>query len=173
MTQAGIPTLTTPRLTLRGPKASDAAALAAFMVSPRAQGIGGPYPDDSASEWLDWQRENWATFGRGLWIVALRDQDCPIGRIGLLDHADWPEPELAWLLFDGFEGHGYAQEAACAVRTYAAETLRLPPLFSFIEPGNRRSLALARRLGATAERDVTVDGVSLTVYRHPAPEGGA
>jgi len=166
----GIPTLTTPRLTLRAPLDSDAAALAAFMVSPRAEGIGGPYPDETAAEWLEWQREAWAAFGRGLWIVALRDEDCPIGRIGLLDHADWPEPELAWLLFDGYEGHGYAEEAASAVRDYAAETLGLPPLFSFIEPGNRRSLALALRLGATQERDVTLDGVSLTVYRHPKAE---
>lgn len=170
MTQSPIPTLTTQRLILRGPKDSDVAPLAAFMVSPRAEWIGGPYPDEDAVEWLDWQRGRWAKLGRGSWIVALREDDTPIGRVGLLDHEGWPEPELAWFLFEGFDGQGYAHEAALAARAYAAKVLNLPPLFSFIEPANHRSKALALRFGATPERDVQFKGITLTVYRHPGPE---
>ena len=92
--------------------------------------------------------------------------------MGFLDHEGWYEPELAWFLFEGFEGKGYAHEAALAARTYATETLNLPPLFSFIEAGNLRSKALAERLGATPERDVDFKGIALTVYRHP-PRGAA
>lgn len=170
MTQSPIPTLTTQRLILRGPKDSDVAPLAAFMVSPRAAWIGGPYPGEDAVEWLDWQRGRWAELGRGSWIVALRDDDTPIGRVGLLDHAGWSEPELAWFLFEGFDGQSYAHEAALAARAYAAKVLNLPPLFSFIEPSNQRSKALALRLGATPEQDVQRKGVTLTIYRHPGPQ---
>jgi RimJ/RimL family protein N-acetyltransferase len=162
-----IPTLTTNRLTLRGPRDSDAAPLGAFLVSPRAEWIGGPFPDEGAAEWLEWQRAQWIEHGRGSWIVALGADDTPIGRVGLLDHQDWHEPELAWFLFEGFDGHGYACEAALAARTYAMETLNLPPLFSFIERENLRSKALAERLGATPERDVDFKGIAMSVYRHP------
>jgi RimJ/RimL family protein N-acetyltransferase len=165
-----IPVIETARLTLRGPKDSDAAPLAAFLTSPRAEWIGGPYPAEDAAEWLDWQRGRWAKLGRGSWIVAHRNDDTPIGRVGLLEHDGWPEPELGWFLFEGFEGQGFAHEAALAARAFATETLNLPPLFSFIEPANQRSRALAERLGAARERDVLFKGIALTVYRHPVPE---
>lgn len=168
-----IPVIQTKRLTLRGPQDSDAAALAVFISSPRAEWIGGPWPAEEAADWLDDQRDKWAALGRGSWIVALRQDDTPIGRVGLLDHDGWDEPEFAWFLFEGFDGHGYAHEAALAARAYAANTLNLPPLFSFIEDRNARSKALALRLGATPERDVLFHDVALTVYRHPAPGGQA
>ncbi len=165
-----IPVLQTSRLTLRGPRDSDAASLGAFLASPRAEWIGGPYPATEAPEWLDHARQKWADAGRSSWIVALHEDDTPIGRVGFLDHDGWHEPELAWFLFEGFEGRGYALEAALAARNYATATLNLPPLFSFIEEGNARSKALALRLGAMPERDVLFEGIALTVYRHPAPE---
>ncbi len=164
-----IPTLTTARLTLRGPRDSDAAPLGAFLASPRAAWIGGPWPASEAAEWLDWSRTKWATHGHGTWIVALRDDDRPIGRVGLLDHDGWAEPELGWFLFEGFDGQGLAHEAALAARDHARDTLGLPPLFSLIEASNPRSRALAERLGATPEREVDFKGHHFTVYRHPAP----
>lgn len=162
-----IPTITTDRLTLRGPKDSDAPPLGAFLASPRAEWIGGPWPASEAPDWLAHARARWAERGRGSWIVALRESDTPIGRTGVLDHDGWDEPELGWFLFEGFDGQGYAFEAALAARAYATDTLKLPPLFSFIETANLRSKALAKRLGATPERDVQFKGIALTVYRHP------
>jgi RimJ/RimL family protein N-acetyltransferase len=162
----GIPTLTTDRLTLRGPKDTDVAPLGAFLASPRAAWIGGPYPASDAADWMLYDRRKWADSGRGSWIVALRDDDTPIGRVGFLDHEGWDEPELAWFLFEAFEGHGYAHEAAVAARAFATDTLKLAPLFSFIESANLRSKALVERLGATLERDVQFNDLALTVYRH-------
>ncbi len=168
-----IPVIETTRLVLRGPLDSDSAPLAKLMVSPRATWIGGPYPAEDAAEWLVWQRKRWADLGRGSWIVALKGSNTPIGRIGLLDHEGWHEPELAWFLFEGFDGQGYAFEAANAARTYANGPLGLPPLFSFIEATNARSRALVERLGATHESDVRFKDHDLRIYRHPAPEATA
>lgn len=162
-----IPSLTTARLTLRGPKDSDAAALGAFLESPRAAWIGGPWPASDAPDWLAHCHAQWAVRGRGQWIVALRLDDTPIGRVGLLDHTDWPEPELAWLLFADFEAQGYAHEAATAARAHANGPLGLPALFSFIEPTNERSRRLAERLGAHHERDVRFQDLDFQVFRHP------
>jgi len=166
---APIPVITTPRLILRGPRDSDAASLGAFLASPRAGWIGGPFPATDAPEWLECDRQRWADAGRGSWMVALRDDDTAIGRVGILDHDGWHEPELAWFLFDGFEGQGFAFEAALAARAHAATTLNLPPLFSFIERRNVRSRALVLRLGGVPERDVVFHDIHLTVYRHPGP----
>lgn len=162
----GIPTLTTARLVLRAPRDSDAAPLGAFLASVRARWIGGPYPAADAARWLDHQQTVWNSRGWGSWIVALRGTDAPIGRVGLLDHEGWHEPELAWFLFQGFEGQGYAAEAALAARDCAAR-LGLPPLFSFIDAANLRSRALAERLGARREGDADFKDHHFHIYRHP------
>lgn len=167
-----IPVLETDRLVLRGPLASDAGPLAAFLSSPRATWVGGPYPAEDAELWLDYQQKRWDRLGWGSWIAALPD-NTPIGRIGLLDHEGWPEPELAWFVFAGFEGQGYAREAALAARAYANGPLGLAPLCSFIDPANHRSRGLAERLGAIHERDVRFKNHDFGVYRHPAPEAHA
>jgi RimJ/RimL family protein N-acetyltransferase len=161
-----IPLIQTARLILRAPLPGDAGPLAAFLTGPRASWIGGPYATEAADEWLDYEHERWATLGWGSWIVTLPD-NTPIGRVGLLDHDGWPEPELAWFLFDGYEGQGYAHEATLAARAHANGPLGLPPLFSFVEPANVRSRALAERLGATHERDTTFQDIAFQIYRHP------
>jgi RimJ/RimL family protein N-acetyltransferase len=173
MTSRGtdIPVVETTRLVLRGPLDSDARPLGAFIASPRATWIGGPYPAEDAAHWLDRLRNRWAQLGRGPWIVALKGSNTPIGRVGLLDHEGWHEPELAWFLFEDFEGQGYAHEAALAARAYANGPLGLPPLFSFIEAANHRSRALVQKLGAQHESDTRFKDHDLGIYRHPAPKG--
>lgn len=165
-----IPVVETPRLVLRGPEPRDAAPLGRFMSSQRAKWIGGPYPDADAPAWLAHQQDVWVRRGWGSWIVTLKSDGTAAGRIGLLEHDGWPEPELAWFLFDGFEGQGYAREAALAARDYSNESLGLSPLFSFIEPGNARSRKLAERLGAKRERAARFHDIDFDIYRHPAPE---
>ena len=165
-----IPKIETARLVLREPLGSDADPLGTFISSERAIWIGGPYPATDAPDWLAHQRDVWARRGWGSWIATLKNGGTPIGRIGLLEHDGWPEPELAWFLFDGFEGRGYAREAAFAARSYCYATLSLPALFSFIEPGNGRSRKLAQSLGAERERVARFQDIDFDIFRHPGPE---
>ena len=97
----------------------------------------------------------------------------PLGVVGLLYPEDWPEPEIAWSMFGDGEGRGYAYEAALAARRYAYETVGFDTIMSLISPTNERSLALARRLGATHDGDYAhpVYG-TMQIWRH-APPGGA
>ena len=80
-------------------------------------------------------------------------------------------PEIAWSLFDGAEGKGYAAEAAIAARSYAYDVLGWATVASLIVPTNTRSLAVATRV--QARRDGTYDHPQLgplEIWRHLPPE---
>jgi RimJ/RimL family protein N-acetyltransferase len=55
---------------------------------------------------------------------------------------------MGWALYDGYEGQGYATEAAKAARDWAQG--RLASLVSYTHASNTRSVAVAERLGAAA-----------------------
>ena len=115
---------------------------------------------------------HWALRDYGFYSVDTKAGDF-IGRIGVIYHDGWDEPELAWHLFDGFEGKGYAMEAALAARAdYHARITQQPPI-SYIDVTNTRSEALAKRLGASIERTLNDEKGHHHVYRHPAPEARA
>ena len=77
---------------------------------------------------------------------------------------------MAWQLFDGFEGHGYASEAAIAARADAYTRLHMPPMVSYVDPANTRSAATARNIGARVELETTMWDDAVHIYRHPAAE---
>ena len=169
-----IPTLATERLTLRAPKPSDFEAYAAFRASPRSVWVGGPQSRREAFTGFCALWGHWAARGYGRWMVADRETDAPLGVVGLLFPEDWPEPEIAWSLFDGAEGRGVACEAALAARGHAYETLGWTTAISLIAPGNARSAALAERLGCVWERDhAHPDFGRMPLWRHPGPEAAA
>jgi RimJ/RimL family protein N-acetyltransferase len=165
-----IPTLTTARLTLRPPREGDFAAMLAFSDGPRSHFIGGGV----ARKWV-WRSllaniGHWALRGYGFYSVDTRAGDF-IGRIGVIFHDTWPEPELAWHLFDGHEGHGYAQEAAMAAKADYHARISPAPVISMIDVPNTRSEALALRLGATRESTNADPDGDYHIYRHPVAGG--
>ena len=164
-----IPTLATDRLILREPRESDLEAMVVFGASDRNIHVGG-----AQDRWQVWRGllaniGHWALRGYGFWSVDTKSGDF-VGRVGVIYHDGWPEPELAWHLFDGFEGKGYAAEAALAARGHAYRELSMEPLISMIDPANARSIALAKRLGASFERADPGKIKPFHVYRHPQPE---
>ncbi len=164
-----IPVIETERLVLREPREADFAAMLAFNDSPRAVFVGGGRDRQWVWRGLLANIGHWVLRGYGFFSVETKTGDF-IGRIGMLYHDGWDEPELGWHLFDGFEGQGYAEEAARAARAdYHARISPIPPI-SYIDPENPRSEALARRLGATPEREAEVFGKLIRIWRHPQPE---
>jgi RimJ/RimL family protein N-acetyltransferase len=161
-----IPVLVTERLRLREPRESDLAAMAAFGAGPRSHFIGGPQGRRDAWRGLLANIGHWALRGYGFWSVDTAQGEF-VGRVGVIFHDGWPEPELAWHLFDGFEGRGFAHEAALAARADAKTRLGLGPLISMVDPENARSIALAQRLGARLERTDPGNGKPFHIFRHP------
>ncbi|WP_298945720.1 GNAT family N-acetyltransferase [uncultured Paracoccus sp.] len=162
-----IPVIETPHLILREPRLADFKAAATFAASDRARFVGGPMGRGEAWPRFAAGAGHWALKGFGMWIVEEKATGAVVGRIGLLEPEGWPEIELGWQVYDGFEGKGYAYEAAMAARDYAYRVMGLPPMISFIVPENTRSRRLAERMGATVEREAEVLGVPCLVYRHP------
>lgn len=166
-----IPTIETENLRLRAPEWSDFDAFAAFRMSERTAFLGGPCTRTQAFDKLGEIIGHWHLRGYGRWMVADKATDAPLGVAGLFFPDDWPEPEIAWSVFEGAEGRGVAYEAALASRAYAYDTLGWDTAVSCVTPGNTRSVALAKRMGCTREDDFTTrDDMTLEVYRHPAPE---
>ena len=161
------PTLTTARLILRGPQKRDLAAFTAWLTgSERMAAVGGPGTERDAWRGFIAGIGHWQWHGYGFFTVTERETGIATGRVGIINDIEWPQPEMAWHMFDGFEGRSYAFEAACAVRDWAGRTLGLEPLVSLISPDNTRSLALATRLGAVEEDRDVVDGENCIIFRH-------
>jgi len=146
------PVLTSERLILRGPKRDDLPAFTRFVTSAPsivAQGEAGT----AEQAWFGFLTGvgHWHWHGFGFFTVVEKKTGEPIGRVGLIKHSDWPEIELAWHLFEGAEGKGFATEAANTVKKWAVEDLGLTKLQSYIDRENKRSQAVARKLGATTD----------------------
>lgn len=162
------PTLTTERLTLRPPRESDLDALTAFGQSAdRMRFLGGPVDANKTWAMLLADIGHWTLRGYGLFSIALTATGEFVGRAGVIYHHHNDEPELAWHLFEGFDGHGYATEAAATARDWYYALTGNGPLMSWCNIENHPSQAVARRLGATFERlDTTKSGHQGQVWRH-------
>lgn len=175
MTLTNAPRLETERLILRGPEMADAEPVIAFLLDPeRSAGFGGYAKRDDAWRWWALNIGHWHIHGYGYLTIEDKETGKPAGICGIWNPEGWPEPELGWVVFEGFEGKSIAFEAATAARKWAYDTndgLGFTTLTSNIVPDNARSIKLAERLGATFER--AYDNVNMGLdhlYRHPAPD---
>jgi RimJ/RimL family protein N-acetyltransferase len=166
--------LRTERLLLRRPTPADVASPPGWLVDPEVMDwLGGiDPPEDVVRRWLD----DWERFPAGKFLVERIEDGALIGRVGLnfFDPATWRrvadgEPELGWALAREHWGHGYATEAALAVR----EWFGAPRLISLIAPANARSQAVARRLGAESGETIDLDDGPHVIWVHPSARIGA
>lgn len=162
-----IPEVNTDRLVLRALRESDLDHVADFFASERSNAVGGPMNRiecwRAMASWLG----HWMIRGYGMWAIHHKADDRIIGVTGFINREGWHEPELGWHVYAGYEGQGYAYEAAKAARANGREKFGLDAVISYIAPDNARSKALADRLGASFERaDVLLD-TPVHIYRHP------
>lgn len=165
-----IPTLRTRRLLLRPMVEADFPAYRDMMASQRSAFMGGPVEARFAWGMFCHDIACWTLFGHGgLMIDVVATNEC-VGQVGINHGPLFPEKELGWLLYDGFEGQGYVTEAAVALRDWAFVELRLPSLVSYFDPANIRSIAVAERLGAVRDDAAPRQDPEDVVYRHLPPE---
>jgi len=170
VTLAGVPVLTTARLTLRGPRAEDFEPFAAYYASERSRFTGGPMTRELAWRAFCHLAGHWAFRGYGPFVVQGPD-GAALGSVGPFCPEGWPEPEIAWTMWDpAAEGQGYAREAALAARGFAYQVLGWPTAISMIDPANARSVALARRMGCRPDGSFAHERFGLChIWRHPGP----
>ena len=163
--------LATARLTLGPASPAHAEAFIAFCATEDSRFIGGPADLRDAWEGAAIGAGLWAVRGFGPLWVSLGEQS--VGRVGVYYPIWRAEPELAWVIYPGFQGRGDATEAALAARDWACRTLGLGPLVSLIDTANAPSIRVAEKLGAVLEgpREPN-DGHPIKRRRHPVGQSG-
>jgi RimJ/RimL family protein N-acetyltransferase len=179
--------LETERLRLRPATLQDAGALDALFTDPEVMSGLGRAPD-AARAMIEDGIASWKRDGLGPFVIETTAGNMHVvGQAGLMifDTRGWTpsnwsaagrhaQPELGWALIRAHWGHGYATEAAAAIRDWAYRRGSVDRLVSLITPDNSRSQRVARRLGAVPTETVTPLDSRRTavVWRHP-PAGGS
>ena len=170
----------TERLVIRPPRLDDAADLAAAYGDPetvRYIGDGSTATRAGVEEAIAFWLTRWEANGLGLCAIERREDGRVLGRAGFLvwDTAVW-EPstfaeagprarvEIGWMLARDHWGHGYATEAALALRDWAIAERGLTRLISLIRPGNEASVRVAERIGERHVGTVEMRGYPALVY---------
>jgi len=150
-----IPRLETERLIMREWRASDLDAFASIYGDPEVMRYLGGDTLARNDAWRNMATAagHWVLRGYGLWVVERKTDGAVMGRVGLINPEGWPGLEVGWTLGRPHWGSGYATEAARAAMRYAFLTQNVDRLISLIDPDNKASQAVARRLGETQGPD--------------------
>jgi RimJ/RimL family protein N-acetyltransferase len=165
-TDIHIPTLETERLRLRAPRRDDFERWAEFFASDRSTWERGPL--DRVRGYQTWAADValWTLRGYGAFGMDLRETGAYVGEVGIYEPEGFPQTELGWFVVPKAEGHGYAFEGARAVMAWARATFGWGGLCSIIDPGNARSIALARRLGGVHDPELPGIDPGDLVFRY-------
>ena len=142
--------LETQRLCLREMAQDDYADLCEILQDKDAMyAYEHAFSDEEAHDWLNRQLARYETYGFGLWAVIDRETGTFLGQAGLTmqDIGDEEVLEIGYLFKRRYWHHGYATEAARALKAYAFSILHAPRVYSIIRDNNIASQNVARRNG--------------------------
>lgn len=150
----GFPLLQGPRVRLRGPRASDDAALFALFGDARVTRYWSRPPMRDIAEAQELIAQNLANMAeRKLinWVIA-DETDAALGTCTLFrfDPAH-RRGELGYALHPDHWGRGLAREAASLALDWAVDAVGLHRIDAGIDPDNLASRALLHRLGFVSE----------------------
>jgi len=139
----------TSRLLLRPPQLGDLDPWAAMMTDEAtARYIGGVMPRAVTWRALMTMIGSWHAHGFAMFSVIEKSTGRWIGRLGPWMPEGWPGPEIGWALVRDAWGKGYATEGATAASDWAFDRLGWTDMIHSIDPLNRASQEVAKRLGS-------------------------
>jgi RimJ/RimL family protein N-acetyltransferase len=147
----------TARLVIREYRLSDLDDVARVLGDPLvALDDEGPMTRSESLAWLREEMEHTRRDHTGRYAIALRGTGGVIGGCGLVRREldGGVETELGYHVRSDLWGRGLATEAAAACLEEARER-GVSRVIAFIEPGNARSEAVARRVGMLPGETVT------------------
>ena len=150
-----IPTLTTPRLTLRPYRLDDFPAYAAMWAEPDVVHFIGGTPFSREAAWTRFLRQigMWHHLGFGLFAIEDRASGAFIGEAGFHEVRRDLTPsiegtmEAGWALATVAQGKGLAEETMRAALGWADEHGTGERVTCMIEPAHAASLHVAGKLG--------------------------
>ncbi|AOE49796.1 GNAT family N-acetyltransferase [Kangiella sediminilitoris] len=163
-----IPTIETERLILRAYRSDDLDKYYEMMADPdinRFLMSGEPMSRHEAWRSAATMAGHWMLHGFGQWAIEEKSSGEFIGRCGMIEPEGWPAKEIGWVLHKSAWGKGYATEAAKAALKYGFETMKLDKIISLIQPDNIGSVAVAKRIGESYSKKITLFGKDADVYQ--------
>jgi len=105
-------------------------------------------------------------YGFGLYKVASKMDQHPLGICGLVKRSELELPDLGFAFSQVHWGNGYAFESCQAVLRHAASKLALSRLLAIVDPDNGASLRLLDKLGFDFEKKVRMRGDSKDICQY-------
>ncbi len=148
-------TISTPRLLLRPPEASDAAAIARCVgdlaVARMASSIPHPYPVEIADGWIEFARA-WIRRGSAYsFVIELWDESGlsrgVVGGASLFKRGDAPDWEVGYHVAESARGHGIATEALLGLIDWARAEFDPPRLVAGYFEDNPASGRVLQKAG--------------------------
>lgn len=127
---------------------------------------------DAENYLLNGPLKSYQQHGFGLWLVALKQAEVPIGMCGLLQRAEFEHTDIGYALLPEFCRQGYAFEAAQAVLHYAVQQLELATILAITKPTNASSNKLLVKLGLQLQGQLEIYGSANNLYQYQAPALG-
>jgi ribosomal-protein-alanine N-acetyltransferase len=110
-------------------------------------GTGAPWTREQCAARLDQWIELFETQRMGKLRVRRKSDGVLVGRAGYGVHAPTGEPEIGYALYPEHQGHGYATEAAAALRDWIFRDTDWDHFIGFADARNAPSLAVLKRIG--------------------------
>ena len=104
-----------------------------------------PFDEEKVRGWIQWNIENYAKYGFGLWAVVLKETGEMIGDCGITiqNIDDELLPEIGYHIHKKYWRKGFGSEAARAVRDWAFENTKYDCLYSYMKYTNIGSYSTA------------------------------
>ena len=162
--------LETERLTLRRLSLDDAAFILELLNDPsflRFIGDKGVRNLEDARQYiLKGPIDSYQQKGFGIYLVALKAANVPIGMCGLVKRDALEDADIGFAFLPEFRSRGYAFEAAAAVKDYGLSVLGLQRLLAITNKDNEGSIRVLEKIGMKFERMIrlTSDSPEIRLY---------
>lgn len=160
--------LETERLILREYKLDDFDSLYPILSDPETMKYyPAPFSKEKVLRWINWNIENYAKYGFGLFAVTLKETGELIGDCGITIQKinGEPLPEIGYHISKHYQRKGYATEACKACKDFIFENSNYDKIYSYMKYTNLPSYKTALKNGMSfvMEYDDPVN-VSTRVY---------
>ncbi|MCP4537046.1 MAG: GNAT family N-acetyltransferase [Chloroflexi bacterium] len=165
--KTNIPTIITPRLTLRPFTEDDIDPMYQIMIGkdvlryfPRTD----PPERDRVEKMVLGLLKHWKEYGYGLWAVESRSNGDLMGRCGLQYLPDTDEVEVDFILGREFWGQGFATEAGRTSVRHGFDELGVKSIVGIVHVDNGASQRALEKLGLTRKKRAEYFGMDCYQY---------